>query len=537
MTLSEAYRLLGVSVGSPRERVRDARRDMMQLLHPDKHQDKATRLRKKSAESSRAINEAYELIESHGFPTPELVARLERHGYPPHAEPVVGPQTRTARGAEAVPPPGGRSSGPHPPDQAAPPPPRSPPPSNSSHPSTSLAGGPSKVFGIGITILVAIVVFVIRQQQREDERRASASVYSSPVPYSPSSSPSRGGPQQVPNTSGRTKDFGAGHQVAAVPEGPSPFYIGSSRAEVEAAQGTPTSVDKSYGEVWWYGAARVSFKNGKVTGWDRSDSTQLNASWRPTDPARAAAAGARGTFALGSDWDEVYGAQGTPTSIDRSYGEKWWYSASSVTFKAGKVVGWDRSINSPELKVTFAPKNPAIASAAASRGYYQLGATRDEVAGVEGPPTSLDQSYGEVWWYGASRLEFRKGRVSEYDSVQGRPLQIRLAPSASKNDDTADVEGFMNVIFSEMENALTELCKCTDRTCSKAVAKTLQTKGQTAGYAYTSTRKVTKELKTFLATRIDRPGSDLVSFIKINYMSWFADYQRRFDICVTNLPP
>lgn len=46
------------------------------------------------------------------------------------------------------------------------------------------------------------------------------------------------------------------------------FNIGSTQEEVLNAQGTPASV---LGEVWRYGTSSVTFKNGKVIGYNNSD--------------------------------------------------------------------------------------------------------------------------------------------------------------------------------------------------------------------------------------------------------------------------
>jgi hypothetical protein len=61
----------------------------------------------------------------------------------------------------------------------------------------------------------------------------------------------------------------------------------------------------------------------------------------PRDPARVAAARARGAIRIGSNHDEVFGVLGVPTQIQHVINETWFYGYSSVEFdSAGRVTGW-----------------------------------------------------------------------------------------------------------------------------------------------------------------------------------------------------
>ena len=117
---------------------------------------------------------------------------------------------------------------------------------------------------------------------------------------------------------------------------PSTFTLGSTKDEVRAVMGAPTSVEPDQFE---YEFSIVSFRDGRVVGWwDRS--TRLRIRIDPRDPTAAAAARARGTFTIGATKDEVFGAQGVPTEVDAHFDE-WQYDFSIVRFADGKVTGYD----------------------------------------------------------------------------------------------------------------------------------------------------------------------------------------------------
>ncbi|HEY4175854.1 MAG TPA: hypothetical protein VGM90_03445 [Kofleriaceae bacterium] len=219
---------------------------------------------------------------------------------------------------------------------------------------------------------------------------------------------------------------------------PPPFTLGSSRAAVEAAQGVPSAKDTSFGETWSYGTASVDFRNGKVLGWHASPFTSLNVILVPKDSAKAEAARTRGTFTLGSARDEVMAVQGTPTTLDLSFGEAWSYGTSTIEFANGKVRGWHTSPVGPALKVAVSFRDSPTTREAQTNGSFAANATKDEVLAVEGTPTGIDVSFGETWSYGTSTLTFRNGRVSEYHSSPVGPV-LRISSATAPVRRTASV--------------------------------------------------------------------------------------------------
>ena len=109
------------------------------------------------------------------------------------------------------------------------------------------------------------------------------------------------------------------------------FTVGSTKDEVLAVQGTPTSFSEYQ---WSYGLSHVSFQGGRVTSWYVSPVNALRVRMLPDSESEASAARARGYFTVGSTKDEVLGVQGTPTSL-REY--QWGYGLSHVSFQGGRV--------------------------------------------------------------------------------------------------------------------------------------------------------------------------------------------------------
>jgi len=111
------------------------------------------------------------------------------------------------------------------------------------------------------------------------------------------------------------------------------FMPGSTVGEVIAAQGPPTRVD---GDIWYYGASKVYFQNGRVTHWDDADTDPLNVQLAKAPTLDSDVR----FFAKGSTKSQVRAAQGSPlfeTDV------MWDYGASRVYFKDGRVSGWDES--------------------------------------------------------------------------------------------------------------------------------------------------------------------------------------------------
>jgi outer membrane protein assembly factor BamE (lipoprotein component of BamABCDE complex) len=153
------------------------------------------------------------------------------------------------------------------------------------------------------------------------------------------------------------------------------FTLGSTKDEVIAIQGTPTTVRPAQGyadEVWRYDYSDVTFdKNGRVKGWDNFDKN-LKVSMTPkplptaTPKTQSKPSEPTQTFTVGSTKDEVATIQGTPNSINKfSDGEEWWhykkepYYYGKVVFdKNGRVKSWENNNN--VLQVSLTPKTKPI---------------------------------------------------------------------------------------------------------------------------------------------------------------------------------
>lgn len=526
MDLNDAYKVLELPVGASRDAVREAYRDLLKVWHPDRHASDPP-LQKRAEERLKRIVAAFEVIEQNGFPSPPVEDQEQRGGQvraEQAASTQAPPWEARAEQAAATAPPWGTSS-----QAGVPFTPGHANPSSTTNPGSSKTAT-RVIVGILMSVVAVGIWAYYDEQSKSSESYASSSSYSSRESYErPTYSP----PVEAPSDSSTVP------VQEPKPLGPPPFTLGSTRAQVETAQGTPTSVDKDWGETWWYQGAQVKFAEGRVSSWSSAPYTKLNVSLAPKDKAKAEAAIARGTYTLGSTKDEVLAIQGTPNELDVTYGETWWYGASTIRFSSGRVYAWDIGNTGPELKVDLRPRSTPSTDAAAARGYYGASATKDEVLAVEGTPREIDKTYGETWWYGASTLKFSDGRISGYDSDPMHPLKLRLKtePDADRTVEstTATLPGFMNVVIKIMDKAGDDICACDSLTCAKQIASAATERGFQAGSAYTKDRVPTAELKAFYSTMTTDDGTAFLNYVKEHYDSWYSRFGARVDGCITRL--
>jgi len=143
--------------------------------------------------------------------------------------------------------------------------------------------------------------------------------------------------------------FSSGSSVGPASFNPAHFSVGSTEAEVHAAQGSPTSSTET---VWHYGSSRVHFREGRVVGWRSSSSAPLKVGVNTPDSPEAR----KGHFTVGSSAEEVLAAQGLPAEMEDGV---WRYGYSEVFFKDGRVVGWRTSPQAPlKARKTEPKKTP-----------------------------------------------------------------------------------------------------------------------------------------------------------------------------------
>ncbi len=132
-------------------------------------------------------------------------------------------------------------------------------------------------------------------------------------------------------------------------------------------------------------------------------------------------------FSLGSTTTEVIDVQGAPSRV---LGQIWTYGLSEVQFKNGRVCKFNNFDGS--LRIRMQPK---VSESPGTPDHITLGSSQEEVLLVHGTPTRLD---GNSWFYGFAELDFKDGRVAEYDNYFGN-LKIRLLPSiATDHKPSAD---------------------------------------------------------------------------------------------------
>ncbi len=112
---------------------------------------------------------------------------------------------------------------------------------------------------------------------------------------------------------------------------PDYFTVGSTRDEVLAIQGEPTTFSDT---SLTYGFSMVMFQDGKVVNWNNSD-VKLKAKY-----LTATNLVPKEYFTVGSTRDEVLAIEGEPTTFSDT---SLTYGFSMVMFQDGKVVNWNNS--------------------------------------------------------------------------------------------------------------------------------------------------------------------------------------------------
>ncbi|MCE9574098.1 MAG: DnaJ domain-containing protein [Deltaproteobacteria bacterium] len=337
MELREAYRELEVAVGANEATVREAKKVLAKVWHPDKHAHDPSVLARAQAKV-RAVNEAFEVIRAAGFPAADRVA--------PGAK--VPDLTTTASPIAARPAP-----------LAAPP---APPEARST---VEVVGRRRMRLWVVALFAAALAVGAYLAIVQLGARVAPAA----PVAVASDAGAPRDPVVAAPIDAGI--DASEVSQVTAIdggapfdpldplaargprdpldPPPPSPppmaatpgtITLGSTREQVRSIMGPPTTIHQVIHETWRWGFSQIEFDDHGVVGWWEMD-TALKTSLPPRDPAVAAAAKARGSFGKGASKDEILGILGTPTHVYRVINETWSYSYSKIEFDDdGRVVDW-----------------------------------------------------------------------------------------------------------------------------------------------------------------------------------------------------
>lgn len=155
----------------------------------------------------------------------------------------------------------------------------------------------------------------------------------------------------------------------------------------------------------------VSHPQNQASTQPRSNSSQISTST------------SAGYFTLGTHQDEVRRIQGAPSSVDDySVFAVWRYGSSDVKMVNRRVVEWH---NRGNLKVRLNP-----GANVTNNSYFTIGSHQDDVARIQGTPSSVDDySVFTVWHYGSSDVKMVNRRVAEWHN-RGN-LKVRLNPGAN----------------------------------------------------------------------------------------------------------
>jgi hypothetical protein len=310
MELGEAYRVLELTPGANEEAVRDARKLLAKVWHPDRHANDPE-LEKRAQQKLADINTAFEAIRDAKFPPPGAATAKAA---PPRPDPVG-----VAKVA-AKPEPAARAT------------------------ESNLELVPRRRVRWSVIFLLLAAVgagayFAILKLGAKAETVTRTVPADAAVVVAVADAAIA-----VPTTD----DAMPTSAVDAAASSTATFGLGASQADVQAVMGVPDTLDHTF-EQWRYGFSIIYFKEGKVTGWWKRD-RPLRVHIDPKNPDVAAKAVAAGIFAIGADPDEVIALQGTPDRIEPEFAT-WYYRDSSVEFDGrGKVTGWHSVNNTLKIK-------------------------------------------------------------------------------------------------------------------------------------------------------------------------------------------
>lgn len=194
-----------------------------------------------------------------------------------------------------------------------------------------------------------------------------------------------------------------GVKVSSAP----PFTIGSSKADVLSAMGTPDSISNANKAYWSYGESRVYFSEyeGHVESFTNKGELKID----KEEPDKDAP-----PVTLGSSEEEIIRAMGAPDEVLRGlhFSISWRYSSSYLGVdRYGKVIGW---VDEGDLNVSMGEKVPGAEP-------ITIGSTKTELIRAMGTP---DELYYNNWSYGKSMVSVNMYDEITYLSNDGGNLKV-----------------------------------------------------------------------------------------------------------------
>ncbi len=235
MNHQECYRLLGLTPASTWDEAHQAWRREVQKWHPDRFPDEPAQ-RARAAQHMQRLNEALARLEAYQ----RRHGRLPLEAQAPPADPVPEPPPRTAE---------------PPPEPAAAP-----------RPSRKRASW----WPVGIIALLAATYTWLQHPASETHAPPDSRP---PLPV-PSARPPAEGASPAPSETLPKPPF---ERPLGTPGGDdatqATFTYGDPIGKVIEVQGVPS---RTVGDIWFYGASEVHFRNGRVVRWYSSTDTPLH---------------------------------------------------------------------------------------------------------------------------------------------------------------------------------------------------------------------------------------------------------------------
>ncbi len=279
------------------------------------------------------------------------------------------------------------------------------------------------------------------------------------------------------------------------------FTVGSTKDEVLAIQGEPTTFSDTY---LTYGFSMVMFQDRKVVNWNNSD-VKLKAKY-----LTATNLVPKEYFTVGSTRDEVLAIEGEPTTFSDTYLT---YGFSMVMFQDGKVVNWNNS--DVKLKAKYLTATNLV-----PKEYFTVGSTRDEVLAIQGEPTTFSDTY---LTYGFSMVMFQDGKVINWNNSDVK-LKAKYLTATNQTAEQRAQDANANLTFRQVSLA-----------SNKNPIPTQNTLNSNPNLVPTQNAKLTQEDKAYLRSQGIDPANVTVQDAaqpQVNGIAFMDSFLGTTNFCV-----
>lgn len=186
------------------------------------------------------------------------------------------------------------------------------------------------------------------------------------------------------------------------------IFIGSSQEEVLRVLGAPSEINSELKHTWNYGNAVLFFDyQGILEGYEDHQGVLKPYMTKVIIDIKSNV----DRLFIGSNKEEVLNVLGSPSRIDKSYINQWYYQSAKLIFdNEGLVEGYQNSNGELDRVLVISEKE----------GNVFIGTSKEEVLKILGAPSIMNPLYPNLWTYKESTIEFDfNNKVVGYKNIQG----------------------------------------------------------------------------------------------------------------------